>query len=107
MPANKEDPWWDSWKSMGSGAGQSIDPNLLRLLAERQRKQGLVGNKPVAPTQRPPTPAPGTQPQTAPMNPRLRAALMMRQRRRQQMQQQQAPSYGQAPSHGQAVPRRV
>jgi hypothetical protein len=86
--------------------GSGIDPNLLRLLAERQRKQGLSDNT-TMPTQQAPRPAPGMQPQAAPMSPRLRAALMLQQRRRQQIQQQQAPSYGQAQPHGQAVPRRV
>lgn len=78
----------------GNYGSSGIDPNLLRLLAERQRKQGLAGQSTI-PTQQPPQPAPGVQPQAAPMSPRLRAALMLQQRRRQQMQQQQAPSYGQ------------
>jgi len=84
----------------GGYVSGGIDPNLLRLLAERQRKQGLAGQSTI-PTQQPPQPAAGTQPQTAPMSPRLRAALMMQQRRRQQMQQQQAPTYGQV------VPRNI
>ena len=79
----------------GYGQGAGIDPNLLRLLAERKRKQGIAG--PMAPPQQQaPQASPGVQPQTAPMNPRLRAALLLRQRRRQQVQQPQAPAYGQA-----------
>ena len=80
--------------SGGYGSDYGIDPNLLRLLAERQRRQGLVGTT-ATPTQQAPQPAPGIQPRTAPMSPRLRAALMLQHRRRQQMQQQQAPTYGQ------------
>ena len=76
------------------GAGTSgIDPNLLRLLAERRRKQGLAGAT-TTPGQRQPQPQVAPPRQMAPIDPRLRAAMMMRQRLRQQYQQQQAPTYG-------------
>ena len=84
----------------GFGGGGGVDPNLLRLLAERRRKQGLTGPAFTPPPQAPQA-APGIAPQAAPMNPQLRAALLLRQRRRQQFSQQQAPTYGQV------MPRRV
>ena len=83
-----------------SAGGAEIDPNLLRLLAKRRQQQGLAGPT-TAPRQRPPQPAPGIAAPGAPIDPRLRAAMMMRQKLRQQYQQQQAPTYGQA------VPRKV
>jgi hypothetical protein len=79
--------------SEGGYTPSQVDPNLLRLLAERRRKQGLAGGVP-QPGQRAPQPAQGLNIQQAPIDPRLRAAMMLRDRLRKQQQQQQAPTYG-------------
>ncbi len=98
QPQELAKPSYSPFESSAGGA--EIDPNLLRLLAQRRQKQGLSGPM-TTPGQRAPQPAQGLNVQAAPIDPRLRAAMMMRQKLRQQHQQQQAPTYGQA------VPRKV
>jgi len=97
-PQELAKPSYSPFESKAGGA--DIDPNLLRLLLQRRQKQGLANIK-TPPPQRPQPPSPGIQPQAAPMNPRLRAAMLMQQKLRKQQELQQAPTYGQA------VPRKV
>lgn len=82
-----------SYESPGGFQSPQVDPNLLRLLAERKRKQGLAGPQ-TNPGMQAPQPAPGFKVQGAPIDPRLRAAMMLRDRFRQRYQQQTAPTYG-------------
>ena len=82
-----------SFGAMGGAGSAQVDPNLLRLLAERKRKQGLASQSPQV-GQRAPAPAQGMNVQQASIDPRLRAAMMLRDRLRKRYQQQQAPTYG-------------
>lgn len=90
-----------SYDPTSTGAGPSgIDPNLLRLLAERKRKQGLSAPS-ASPGQQAPAPPQGFRVQGAPIDPRLRAAMMLRQKLRDRQMQ------GVAPTYGQVAPRKV
>jgi len=82
-----------SFQAPGGAGPAQIDPNLLRLLAERKRKQGLASQS-TQPGQQAPAPAQGLNVQQAPIDPRLRAAMMLRDRLRRRYQQQEAPTYG-------------
>ncbi len=80
-----------SYEAPGWSPAQ-IDPNILRLIAERNRKQGLA-SAPSAPSQQAPMPSAGVTAPQAPLDPRLRAAMMLREKLRQRYQGQQAPDY--------------
>jgi len=82
-----------SYEAPGRFSPAEVDPNLLRLLAERKRRQGISGPQ-TNPGMQAPQPAQGFKVQGAPIDPRLRAAMMLRDRFRQRYQQQTAPTYG-------------
>lgn len=79
-------------KDAGGGA-PGVDPELLRLLAKRRQRQGLLGAMTDKGQRR-------EQPQTAfkvkgaPIDPRLRAAMILNRKIREQQQQAQAPGSG-------------
>jgi len=75
-----------------AGGGAGVDPNLLRLLAQRRQEQGLLGGGMTERGQRPPEQTQGFKVQSSPIDPRMRAALLLRRKLRQQQEQAQAPS---------------
>ena len=75
-----------------TAGGAGIDPNILRLLARQRRQQGLAGPR-SEPTQRAPQQASGFRVQSQPIDPRLRAALMLRQKIQQQQGASADPRY--------------
>lgn len=84
-----EDKEYEMLKRTAGGAG--VDPNLLRLLAKRRQQQGLAGTV-TEPGQRPPEGAAGTvMGKTGPIDPRLRAALMLRKKLKKRADQAGAP----------------
>jgi hypothetical protein len=82
----------EQYKAMKVTAGGSgVDPNLLRLLAKRRRKQGLAGTV-TEPGQRPPEGGAGTvMGKSGPIDPRLRAAMLLRKKLRERVAQAKAP----------------
>ena len=91
MGKTPEDAKYKMLNLTAGGAG--IDPNLLRLLAKRRQNQGLAGGGMTEPRQSAPQPSQGFQVKSAPIDPRLRAALMLRQKIKEQQKGQSAPRY--------------
>ena len=89
-----------SFEAPGGVSPAEVDPNLLRLLAERKRRQGLSGPQ-TTPGMQPPQQEQGFKVQGAPIDPRIRAAMLLRDKMRARYQQQTAPAYGDV------VPRKV
>tara|TARA_R110000824_G_scaffold39212_7_gene118833 strand:- start:350 stop:649 length:300 start_codon:yes stop_codon:yes gene_type:complete len=85
-------PGGSEFVSSGSGS-DGIDPELLRLLAKKRQKQGLLGPLTDA-GQRPSQQQVGFKVKGAPIDPRLRAAMVLQRKLRQQQLQSQAPQSG-------------
>ena len=91
MGKKQEDAKYSLMNLTAGGAG--IDPNLLRLLAKRRQQQGLSGGGMTEPRQVAPQQSQGFQIESQPIDPRLRAALMLRQKIKEQQKGQSAPRY--------------
>lgn len=74
-------------------APEGVNPETLRLLAQRRARQGMIA--PVAaPGQRQPQQSTILASKTAPLDPRLRAAMALRLKIKRQLEQQRAPQPG-------------
>ncbi len=95
MALPKIEPTYEKPKfgSTAYTAPEGINPETLRLLAQRRAKQGMVA--PVtAPGQRQPQQSTILASKSAPLDPRLRAAMALRLKMKKQLEQQRAPMPG-------------